>query len=264
MGVVRKVVNYICNTLTPKVEGAIDHLPARFNGTFNDNSRVLTMTIESQGTSTENLIAEVTIPGGGGSGGPTYSAGTGINITSANAIEIDPDVTATKQSVKDCFNNVVYDSATNKITFTALDGQSNALTIDKNWGLENNGKVLEINSDGLATPVDKAGAEWQFIMTTSDIDKSKLKVGSQLILPSIGPSIIFNSCILTITKLTPNSAINFSASGYVKKSAYYYPLVAGIWDYRSNYYLDINYIENYEITSESVSNTDKINGYIKY
>lgn len=135
MGVVRKVVNYLCDTLTPKVDGAIDHLPARFNGTFNDNSRVLTMTIESQGTSTENLTAEVTIPGGGG-GGPTYSAGNGITITPENAIEIDPDVTATKASVDDlknsvgdCFNDVTYNSETNKITFTALDGQSNVITL---------------------------------------------------------------------------------------------------------------------------------------
>lgn len=135
MGVVRKVVNYLCDTLTPKVDGAIDHLPARFNGSFDNSSRNLTMTIESQGTSTENLTAVVNIPGGG-STGPTYSAGNGINITPQNAIEIDQNITATKASVDalqnsvgDCFNEVTYDSTTNKLTFTALDGQSNDLTL---------------------------------------------------------------------------------------------------------------------------------------
>lgn len=136
MGVVRKIANYLCDTLTPKVDGAIDHLPARFNGTFNDNSRVLTMTIESQGTSTENLTAEVTIPAGGGSGGPTYSAGNGINITPANAIEIDTSVTATKQSVDtlqaqvgDAFTEVAIGADGKSLDFTALDGQINNIEI---------------------------------------------------------------------------------------------------------------------------------------
>nr|DAI70826.1 MAG TPA: hypothetical protein [Caudoviricetes sp.] len=144
MGVVRKVVNYLCNTLTPKVDGAIDHLPARFNGTFNDSSRVLTMTIESQGTSTENLTAEVTIPAGGGSGGPTYSAGNGITITPENAIEIDTAVTATKQSVDtlqgqvgDAFSQVAIGADGKSLDFTALDGQVNNIVIPTNDGSDN-------------------------------------------------------------------------------------------------------------------------------
>jgi len=141
MGVVRKVVNYLCDTLTPKVDGAIDHLPARFNGTFNDSSRVLTMTIESQGTSTENLTAEVTIPAGGGSGGPTYSAGNGITITPENAIEIDTAVTATKQSVDtlqgqvgDAFSQVAIGADGKSLDFTALDGQVNNIVLPNNGG----------------------------------------------------------------------------------------------------------------------------------
>lgn len=144
MGVVRKVVNYLCDTLTPKVDGAIDHLPARFNGTFNDSSRVLTMTIESQGTSTENLTAEVTIPAGGGSGGPTYSAGNGITITPENAIEIDTAVTATKQSVDtlqgqvgDAFSQVAIGADGKSLDFTALDGQVNNIVIPTNGGSDN-------------------------------------------------------------------------------------------------------------------------------
>ena len=135
MGVVRKVVNYLCDTLTPKVDGAIDHLPARFNGTFDDSTRNLTMVIESQGTSTENLTAVVNIPGGG-SGGPTYSAGNGINITSTNAIEIDTGVTATKQSVDtlqaqvgDAFTEVAIGADGKSLDFTALDGQVNNIVL---------------------------------------------------------------------------------------------------------------------------------------
>lgn len=141
MGVVRKVVNYLCDTLTPKVDGAIDHLPARFNGTFNDSTRNLTMVIESQGTSTENLTAVVNIPGGGGSGGPTYSAGNGINITSANTIEIDTAVTATKQSVDtlqaqvgDAFTEVAIGADGKSLDFTALDGQVNNIVLPSGGG----------------------------------------------------------------------------------------------------------------------------------
>ena len=142
MGVVRKVVNYLTDTLTPKVDGAIDHLPARFNGSFNDTSRVLTMTIESQGANTENLTAEVTIPGGSG-GGPTYSAGNGINITSANAIEIDTAVTATKSAlddlqaqVGDAFSQVAIGSDGKSLDFTALDGQVNNIVLPNNGSSE--------------------------------------------------------------------------------------------------------------------------------
>lgn len=149
MGVVRKVVNYLCDTLTPKVDGAIDHLPARFNGTFDDSTRNLTMVIESQGTSTENLTAVVNIPGGGGSGGPTYSAGNGINITSTNAIEIDTGVTATKQSVDtlqaqvgDAFTEVAIGADGKSLDFTALDGQVNNIVLPSS---EDSGNWEEID-----------------------------------------------------------------------------------------------------------------------
>lgn len=39
------------------------------------------------------------------------------------------DLAALQTAVQDCFNEVTYDSATNKLTFTALDGQSNAFTL---------------------------------------------------------------------------------------------------------------------------------------
>lgn len=39
------------------------------------------------------------------------------------------DLTALQTSVQDCFNDVGYDATTNKLTFTALDGQSNAITL---------------------------------------------------------------------------------------------------------------------------------------
>ena len=163
MGVVRKIVNYITSDIDPTLSDAVDHLPSRFHGTFDDNTRNLQLTIESQGTSTEDLVATVNIPAGeGGSGGPTYSAGNGINITSANAIEIDTAVTATKQSVEtlqdsvgDCFNDVTYDSVTNKITFTALYGQSNAITLEsdnsewKNLTMDNIGTVIKNAKIGL-------------------------------------------------------------------------------------------------------------------
>ena len=132
MGVVRKIVNHITGNIDPTLSDAVDHLPSRFHGTFDDNTRNLQLTIESQGTSTENLVATVNIPGGGGSGGPTYTAGNGINITSANAIEIDPDVTATVADVD--------------------------TRVAKNQGTANAGKVLGIGSDGMVVPVDGGGS----------------------------------------------------------------------------------------------------------
>lgn len=137
MGVVRKIVNHIVDNVDPQISDATDHLPARFSGTFNDATRNLTMTIESQGASAENLVATVNIPaGGGGSGGPTYSAGNGINITPENAIEIDPAVTATKQSVDtlqaqvgDAFSQVAIGADGKSLDFTALDGQVNNIVL---------------------------------------------------------------------------------------------------------------------------------------
>ena len=137
MGVVRKIVNHIVDNVDPQISDATDHLPARFSGTFNDSTRNLTMTIESQGPSAENLVATVNIPAGeGGSGGPTYSAGSGITITPENAIEIDTAVTATKQSVDtlqaqvgDAFTEVAIGGDGKSLDFTALDGQVNNILL---------------------------------------------------------------------------------------------------------------------------------------
>lgn len=135
MGVVRKIVNHITGNIDPTLSDAVDHLPSRFHGTFDDTTRNLQLTIESQGTSTEDLVATVNIPGGGGSGGPTYTAGNGINITSANAIEIDPNITATVAEVD--------------------------TKVAKNQGTANAGKVLGIGSDGMVTPVnDGSSGTW--------------------------------------------------------------------------------------------------------
>lgn len=145
MGVVRKIVNHIVDNVDPQISDATDHLPARFSGTFNDTTRNLTMTIESQGASAENLVATVNIPaGGGGSGGPTYSAGNGINITSENAIEIDTAVVATKQSVDtlqaqvgDAFTEVAIGADGKSLDFTALDGQVNNIALPSSGGSDN-------------------------------------------------------------------------------------------------------------------------------
>lgn len=162
MGVVRKIVNHIVDNVDPQISDVTDHLPARFSGTFNDNTRNLTMTIESQGASAENLVATVNIPaGGGGSGGPTYSPGNGINITSGNAIEIDTNVTATVAEVD--------------------------TKVAKNQGTANAGKVLGIGSDGMVSPVDVGGSEWEKLdinnlpndFSETDILKIKFKVGVQ-------------------------------------------------------------------------------------
>ena len=159
MGVVRKIVNHIVDNVDPQISDATDHLPARFSGTFNDSTRNLTMTIESQGASAENLVATVNIPtGGGGSGGPTYSAGNGINITSENAIEIDTDVTATVAEVD--------------------------TKVAKNQGTANAGKVLGIGSDGVVVPVDAGNSgtsDWIKINSFSNIDLSKVTVGTQIL-----------------------------------------------------------------------------------
>ena len=196
MGVVRKIANYLCDTLTPKVDGAIDHLPARFNGTFDDSTRNLTMTIESQGTSTENLTATVNIPGGG-SGGPTYSAGNGINITSANAIEIDTDVTATVDDVN--------------------------TKVAKNQGTANAGKVLGIGSDGMVVPVDAGGSGNEvYYGSLSNLDYSKLKVGSSILLvighySGLG-SIVVNASGLITSINTSNKMIYANFHGYINDS----------------------------------------------
>lgn len=142
MGVVRKIVNHLVDNVDPQIADATDHLPARFSGTFNDETRNLTMTIESQGASAENLVATVNIPaGGGGSGGPTYSAGNGINITPTNAIEIDTNITATKASVValqnevgDAFSQVAIGADGKSLDFTALDGQVNNIVLPSSGG----------------------------------------------------------------------------------------------------------------------------------
>lgn len=142
MGVVRKIVNHLVDNVDPQISDATDHLPARFSGSFNDSTRNLTMTIESQGASAENLVATVNIPaGGGGSGGSTYSAGNGINITSENAIEIDTNVAATKQSVDtlqaqvgDAFTAVAIGADGKSLDFTALDGQVNNIELPSSGG----------------------------------------------------------------------------------------------------------------------------------
>lgn len=170
MGVVRKIVNHIVDNVDPQISDATDHLPARFSGTFNDNTRNLTMTIESQGASAENLVATVNIPaGGGGSAGPTYSAGNGIKITPANAIEIDTNITATKESVTalqnevgDAFSQVAIGADGKSLDFTALDGQINNIALptsnewislthlsdyDKTKKTENTEMLLEVESE---------------------------------------------------------------------------------------------------------------------
>lgn len=153
MGVVRKIVNHIVDNVDPQISDVTDHLPARFSGTFNDSTRNLTMTIESQGASAENLVATVNIPaGGGGSGGPTYSAGNGITITPENAIEIDTNITATKASVTalqnevgDAFSQVAIGADGKSLDFTALDGQVNNIEIPSS-GVSNEWVELDLNN----------------------------------------------------------------------------------------------------------------------
>lgn len=167
MGVVRKIVNHIVDNVDPQISDATDHLPARFSGTFNDATRNLTMKIECQGASAEDLVATVNIPGGGGSGGPTYSAGNGINITPENAIEIDTAVTATKQSVDtlqaqvgDAFTEVAIGTDGKSLDFTALDGQVN----------------------NIALPGGSPSEGWILLNYLSEINETKVKIGSEIII----------------------------------------------------------------------------------
>lgn len=175
MGVVRKIVNHITGNIDPTLRDAVDHLPSRFHGTFDDNTRNLQLTIESQGTSTEDLVATVNIPGGGGSGGPTYSAGNGITITPANAIEIDPDVTATVADVD--------------------------TRVAKNQGTANAGKVLGIGSDGMVGPAN--------IVSTRDITEIPIDIENLWItfdnISGITENISGNS-----EKVSTSSMINFT------------------------------------------------------
>lgn len=205
MGVVRKIVNHIVDNVDPQISDATDHLPARFSGTFNDDTRNLTMTIESQGASAENLVATVNIPaGGGGSGGPTYSAGNGINITSENAIEIDPAVTATKQSVDtlqaqvgDAFTEVTIGADGKSLDFTALDGQVNNIV------LPNSG-----------------GSEWLSIASLTDVDVNKIKIGTTIIttgnVADAGGSSGFGNCTLTcIQEKSAYTSFMFTINGKI-------------------------------------------------
>ena len=248
MGVVRKVVNYLTDTLTPKVDGAIDHLPARFNGSFNDNSRVLTMTIESQGASTENLTAEVTIPGGGG-GGPTYSAGNGINITSANAIEIDTAVTATKQSVDtlqaqvgDAFTEVAIGADGKSLDFTALDGQVNNIAIPSSSEI------------------------YQNISKLSDIDTSKIKTGSMLIITAGTTSDNKQFKGLNILFTSPVEGVGYRhiCSGLLIMDSSPYQVFTGyIQDSSKN--LALQYFKNNLIDTVHLQSTIALgDSYIKY
>nr|DAR01787.1 MAG TPA: hypothetical protein [Caudoviricetes sp.] len=172
MGVVRKIVNHITGNIDPTLSDAVDHLPSRFHGTFDNNTRNLQLTIESQGTSTEDLVANINIPGGGGSGGPNYSAGNGINITSENAIEIDTAVIATKQSVDtlqaqvgDAFSAVAVGADGKSLDFTALDGQINNIALPSSgiaWvkttiGNATVGNIIKIKLSGATGGVDETG-----------------------------------------------------------------------------------------------------------
>lgn len=168
MGVVRKIVNHITGNIDPTLSDAVDHLPSRFHGTFDDNTRNLQLTIESQGTSTEDLVATVNIPAGeGGSGGPTYSAGNGINITSEKAIEIDTDVTATVDDVN--------------------------TKVAKNQGTANAGKVLGIGSDGMVTPViGGSSGTWH---------EMEIAINQQINIPeALAYKVKFNGIIMNITE----------------------------------------------------------------
>lgn len=99
------------------------------------------------------------------------SDGTGsVNGWSSKANQ--SDLTALQNGVMKCFEGVDYTPATNTLTLTALNGQSKGITLDKNWGTANVGKVLEVGRDGMASPVDNTGPggfEWK---TGSTIPKN--------------------------------------------------------------------------------------------
>ena len=231
MGVVRKIVNHIVDNVDPQISDATDHLPARFSGTFNDSTRNLTMTIESQGASAENLVATVNIPaGGGGSGGPTYSAGNGISITPENAIEIDTDVTATVDDVN--------------------------TKVAKNQGTANAGKVLGIGSDGMVSPVDAGGSGNEvYYGSLSNLDYSKLKVGSSILLvighySGLG-SIVVNASGLITSINTSNKMIYANFHGYINDNLSNNTITNGLiadgWLFTNN--------TQVKIKSEAVNNT---------
>lgn len=254
MGVVRKIVNHIVDNVDPQISDATDHLPARFSGTFNDATRNLTMTIESQGASAENLVATVNIPaGGGGSGGPSYSAGNGINITPENAIEIDPAVTATKQSVDtlqaqvgDAFTEVAIGADGKSLDFTALDGQVNNIV------LPNSG-----------------GSDWINFSTLNDVDITKIKVGTMIFASKINnasnPSLYVTMICYNISGTNKNFIVRGTTfqddahpvcpieSGYINKDS------SMIISYYSN-----GTFSNNTGLSVSDKNITWNNGYIKY
>lgn len=232
MGVVRKIVNHIVDNVDPQISDATDHLPARFSGTFNDNTRNLTMTIESQGASAENLVATVNIPaGGGGSGGPTYSAGNGINITPENAIEIDTAVTATKQSVDtlqaqvgDAFSQVAIGADGKSLDFTALDGQVN----------------------NIALPSSGGSNEWISFSSINDINISNIKPGTQIAIyfrPQIEGKII-SITFSGIVRVVSSSDFNVISSGHMFKSGKSH-YISDIVYYITTKKLRVYYYENY-------------------
>lgn len=154
------------------------------------------------------------------------------------------DLATLQTAVQDCFNDVNYDSSTNKITFTALGGQSNTINLN--------------------------GAEaWQSIATIDDIDINKLATGSQLIIPYAeytAPSGTYkiNNCVLTQTSTGGNKNY-FSGSGYVYDGDKSYPITNGYITTNSTLTLSILHIST--TWARSVNNfahNYNINGFIKY
>lgn len=96
------------------------------------------------------------------------------NVSALNATNAEvakkanqSDLTALQNGVMNCFEAVDYTPASNVLTLTALDGQSNGVALDKNWGTANAGKVLGIGNNGLALPTDSPSKIKEFTDYTS-------------------------------------------------------------------------------------------------
>lgn len=135
-----------------------------------------------------------------------------------------------QSSMQDCFKEIEYDSASGTLTLTALDGQSDGVTIDRNWGSANAGKVLGIGSDGMVEPVDGSSSkEWTEITSFSSISKSKITINTEILISSgrtTDSSYHVDSCYCHC--IYNNASIGFAgftSSGYAYDSKSNYPIV---------------------------------------
>lgn len=157
------------------------------------------------------------------------SDGTGsVNGWSGKASQ--SDLTALQNGVKNCFEGVDYTPATNTLTLTTLGGQSSGITLDKNWGTANAGKLLGIGNDGAVTPVDGSSSkEWIEITSFSSIDRSKITINSEILFSSgktADESYRVRSCYChCIYTSTATNSAGFTSSGYAYDSSSNYPVV---------------------------------------